>query len=116
MKLYTYAKCGTCRKAVAWLRERNIEFKEIPIRETPPTKADLKKMLGFLGGDLRRIFNTSGLDYRAMNLKDGLPTMTEEDAFNLLNSNGNLVKRPFLLTDQHGAVGFKEEEWQEIFD
>ncbi len=111
MKLYTYAKCGTCRKAVKWLEARNLPVEEIPIRERPPTVAELKKMLGFLEGDLRRLFNTSGQDYRALNLKETLPQMSEAEALKLLASNGNLVKRPFLLTDSGGTTGFKEEEW-----
>ncbi len=114
MKLYTYAKCGTCRKAVKWLQARDIEAAEIPIREQPPTVPELRKMLGFLGGDLRRLFNTSGQDYRALNLRDRLPEMSESEALNLLSSNGNLVKRPFLLTDGDGTVGFREEEWSRL--
>ena len=114
MKLYTYAKCGTCRKAVKWLEAEGIEADEIPIRENPPSKAELKKMLGFLDGELKRLFNTSGQDYRALNLKETLPTMGEAEALNLLASNGNLVKRPFLLTTEGGAVGFKEPEWRQL--
>ncbi|MCB1230919.1 MAG: arsenate reductase family protein [Verrucomicrobiae bacterium] len=114
MKLYTYAKCGTCRKAVKWLESRGIEVKEIPIRENPPSKAELKKMLGVLDGEIRKLFNTSGQDYRALNLKDTLPGMSEAEALNLLSGNGNLVKRPFFLTGDGGAVGFKEEEWRKL--
>ncbi len=68
-------------------------------------------MLGHLGGDLRRLFNTSGLDYKALNMKERLPTLSEEDALALLASNGNLVKRPFALGKTTGIVGFKPEEW-----
>ena len=114
MKLYTYAKCGTCRKAVAWLKARGIDPEEMPIRERPPSKAELKRMLKGLGGELRRLFNTSGQDYRALNLKDRLPNMSVDEAIRLLAGNGNLVKRPFLLTDAGDAVGFDEARWSEL--
>lgn len=114
MKIYTYAKCSTCRKATKWLEEKGISFKEIPIRETPPSKTELKKMLGYYEGEIRRLFNVSGMDYRSMGLKDKLPQMSEKESIELLNSNGNLVKRPFLLTGDTGLVGFKEEEWKSI--
>jgi len=112
MKIYTYAKCDTCRKAVKWLQARDLEFTEIPIREHPPTKAELKRMLGIYQGDLKRLFNTSGGDYRELNLGEKLPTMSEGEAIDLLATNGNLVKRPFLLTETAGLVGFKETEWE----
>lgn len=111
MKLYTYAKCDTCRKAVKWLRERGVTCEEIPIREQPPTVAELRIMLVARGGEVRRLFNTSGMDYRTLGIKDKLPSMTVEEALELLASNGNLIKRPFLLTGSTGATGFKETEW-----
>ncbi|WP_221031827.1 arsenate reductase family protein [Actomonas aquatica] len=109
--VYTYAKCSTCRKAVKWLEAEGISFTEKPIRETPPSKAELKRMLAAQNGELKKLFNTSGGDYREMKLGSKLPTMTETEAFDLLHANGNLVKRPFLLTDTVGLVGFKEEVW-----
>jgi len=112
MKIYTYKSCDACRKATKWLRSKEIDFEEVAIRDTPPAKAELKQMLGFLDGNLRRLFNTSGQDYRAMNLKESLPSMSQEDAFDLLSENGNLVKRPFLLTKNSGTVGFKEADWE----
>lgn len=115
MKIRTYGKCDTCRKATKWLRARGLAFEEIPIRERPPTKAELKRMLACHGGDLRRLFNTSGGDYREMKLGERLPAMSEAEAIELLASNGNLVKRPFLLDEAGGLVGFKEEEWEAFF-
>jgi arsenate reductase (glutaredoxin) len=109
--VYTYAKCSTCRNAVKWLRAEGIDFEEKPIRESPPTPAELKRMLAFQVGALKRLFNTSGGDYRELKLGSKLPDMTEQDAFALLASNGNLVKRPFLLTDTVGLVGFKADDW-----
>lgn len=115
MKIYTYAKCDTCRKAVKWLQARGITFTEIPIREQPPTKAGLKRMLAVYQGDLKRLFNTSGGDYRELKLGEKLPAMTGSEAIDLLAANGNLVKRPFLLTETAGLVGFKEAEWEAFF-
>lgn len=114
MKLYTYSGCDTCRRAVKWLRSRGLSVPEIPIREQPPTPAELEAMLGHLGGDLRRLFNTAGRDYRALNLKDRLPTLDRAEAIALLAENGNLVKRPFLLAPAGGATGFREEEWRRV--
>jgi arsenate reductase len=100
---------------VKFLKEKKVSFQEIPIREQPPTLAELKKMLKDYNGDLRKLFNTSGLDYRKLGLGEKLPTMTLEDSLMLLSKNGNLVKRPFLLTDRGiGLVGFKEEEWEKL--
>lgn len=115
MKLYTYANCDTCRKALKWLREKGIDFTEIPIRDQPPSQAELGRMLKACGGDLRRLFNTSGLDYRSMGIKDRLPTMNEAEALALLAGNGNLIKRPFLIEGSRGLVGFKPEEWEKFF-
>ena len=114
MKVYTYSKCSTCRKAVKWLNEKGIEFDEIPIREKPPTKAELNVMLKAYDGELRRLFNTSGQDYRALGLKDKLPGMSESEAITLLAGNGNLIKRPFFLGEGVGLVGFKEADWEEV--
>ena len=111
IRVYAYEKCSTCRDALKFLAARGIQPEVIPIRERPPTKPELKTMLGYLGGELRRLFNTSGQDYKALNMKDKLPTMSEAEAFDMLSKNGNLVKRPFLLTRNAGTVGFKEEEW-----
>lgn len=116
LTVYTYANCDTCRRAVKWLRAHGIAFDEKPIRETPPTRAELRAMLARLGGaaSLRRLFNTSGVDYRALKLGEKLPTLSEEEAFGLLSGNGNLVKRPFALgagPKGAGLVGFDEKTW-----
>ncbi len=111
IRVYAYEKCSTCRNALKFLAAQGIQPAVIPIREQPPSRAELKTMLGYLGGELRKLFNTSGRDYKALNLKDRLPTMTEAQALDLLSKNGNLVKRPFLLAKKAGTVGFKDEEW-----
>lgn len=111
LKVYTYTNCSTCRKAVKWLRDRGLSFTEVPIRETPPTAAELRTMLAAQGGDLRRLFNTSGKDYRELKLGARLSAMGEAEAIELLAGNGNLVKRPFLLGSGVGLTGFAEPIW-----
>lgn len=111
--VYVYQKCSTCRDALQWLDARGIAHEVKAIRETPPSPAELATALEALGGDLRKIFNTSGMDYRALGLKDLLPTMKEAEAFDLLSKNGNLVKRPFLVGEGKVLVGFKEPRWQQ---
>ncbi|MCC5834141.1 MAG: arsenate reductase family protein [Opitutales bacterium] len=114
IRVYTYSKCSTCRKATAWLNAKGIDYEEIPIAENPPSIQELARMEKFLGGKRGRLFNTSGREYRSLGLKDKLPDMSAEEAYALLNGNGMLVKRPFLITPQGGAVGFREAEWQEL--
>jgi arsenate reductase len=110
--VYTYANCDTCRRATKWLRAQGLVFAEKPIRDTPPSVAELRAMLAAQGGELRKLFNTSGVDYRAQGLGEKLPEMAEAAALALLAGNGNLVKRPFLLTaDEVGLLGFNEATW-----
>lgn len=111
LDVYAYQKCSTCRDALKWLTTRSIPHEVRPIRETPPTVDELKTVLAGTGGDIRKLFNTSGVDYRELGMKDKLPTMSEAEALKLLSSNGNLVKRPFVLGDGKTLVGFKEAEW-----
>jgi arsenate reductase (glutaredoxin) len=113
LKVYEYSNCGTCRKAVKFLTEHGINFELKPIRTCPPTKQELRAMLRVYSGDIRRLFNTSGQDYRALNLKETLPALSEDQAIDLLSKTGNLVKRPFVTFEGGGLVGFKEEEWRE---
>ena len=111
LKVYVYSKCSTCQKALKWLTAEKKAFKEIAIREQPPTMAELKMMLAIYDGNLRKLFNTAGGGYRELNMKDKLPAMTVDDALEILARRGNLVKRPFLLSDGVGLVGFKEADW-----
>lgn len=113
LKVYTYAQCDTCRKAVKFLRAKGMAFEEIPIRETPPTRAELAAMLEAQGGEIRRLFNTSGRDYRALGVAARLPGMSSAEALALLAANGNLVKRPFVCGDGLNLVGFKEADWSQ---
>ncbi len=107
-----YAKCGTCRKAKKWLEEKGIAYSERPIREENPTREELIAWRERSGLPVRKLFNTSGTLYKEMQLKDKLPSMSEEEMFDLLATDGMLVKRPILLTGQKVLVGFKEEEWE----
>lgn len=114
LKLYAYQGCSTCRNAIKWLKQHDIAFDEIAIREKPPTVPELRSMLDAHDRDLRRLFNTSGQDYRALGIKDKLATMTTDEALELLASNGNLIKRPFAIDDAGKVylVGFKEDGWK----
>ena len=114
LKIYAYQGCTTCRNALKWLRAGSITFTELAIRETPPSIDELASMLKARNGEVRAIFNTSGQDYRALNMKEKLPTMTQAEALALLSTNGNLVKRPFALDEKAGVhlIGFREAEWQ----
>ena len=111
LTVYIYANCDTCRRAVKWLRAHGLPFAERAIRETPPGLAELRTMLAAYAGERRRLFNTSGRDYREFKLGDKLPAMTDGEAFALLGGNGNLVKRPFLIGSGKALVGFDEEIW-----
>ena len=116
LKIYEYKNCGTCRKALKYLEERGVAFERIPIRETPPTKTELKAMLKSYKGERKRLFNTSGGDYKSMNMKDRLPDLTDEEAIALLSENGNLIKRPFVLSGDQGVIGFKVDEWDAFLE
>ena len=112
LKVYIYQKCSTCRDALQWLDDHGIPHSVMPIRETPPTPAELESALRILGNDIRKLFNTSGMDYRALGMKDKLPAMTEAEVFDLLSKHGNLVKRPFLIGDGKALTGFKPDVWK----
>jgi arsenate reductase (glutaredoxin) len=114
LRVYAYEKCDSCRKALAFLRERKVPFDLLPIREQPPTKAELRAVLQRVGS-LRRLFNTSGQDYRALRIGEKLASMTEDEALTLLASNGNLVKRPLVIAKDWGTTGFQAEEWGQKF-
>jgi len=115
LKIYTYANCDTCRRAVKWLRAHELAFAEHAIRATPPTRSELLVMLTAQQGERRRLFNTSGSDYRELKLGEKLTGLTDGAALALLAGNGNLVKRPFLLGPGVALVGFDEARWAAAF-
>lgn len=115
LKIYSYAGCSTCRRALAFLEKRGVSAKVVDITTTPPTRAELEAMLARYDGQLKKLFNTSGQVYREEKLGEKLPSLTTAQALALLAKNGRLVKRPFLLRGKEAlAVGFKEEEWAEL--
>jgi len=117
LKIYHHEKCSTCRNALKWLVAHGITHEAVPIRETPPSAEELRSALRFTGKPLKSVVNTSGMDYRALGLKDRLPLMGEEEALALLASNGMLVKRPFAIDEVKGIYlnGFREADWRKAF-
>lgn len=113
MLVLVYRKCSTCMKALKWLEERGVQFEERPIVEENPTYEELKEWYGRSGLPLKRFFNTSGLLYKDMKLKDKLAKMSEEEQLRLLATNGMLVKRPMVVGEEFVLTGFKEKEWEE---
>ena len=112
MQFICYSKCTTCQKARKWLDANGVAYDERHIKDNNPTVDELKAWHTQSGLPLKRFFNTSGLQYKALNLKDKLPAMSEEEQFVLLASDGMLVKRPLLIGDDFVLVGFQEDAWQ----
>ena len=111
LKFLCYPKCTTCQKAQKWLNENKISYELRNIKEENPTAEELEQWYRDSGLPLRRFFNTSGLIYKSMDLKNKLPAMSEEEMISLLASDGMLVKRPILAGESVVLVGFKESEW-----
>lgn len=108
-----YPPCSTCKKAKAWLDQQQVSYQSRHIKEENPTVEELKAWHEKSGLPLKRFFNTSGLAYKALGLKDRLPTMPEEEQYQLLASDGMLVKRPLVIGEDFVLVGFREEQWQQ---
>ena len=109
-----YPKCSTCQKAKKWLENNNISFEDRHIIEKNPTEEELTKWIQLSGKEIKRWFNTSGLKYKSLNLKDKLPNMSDKEKIKLLASDGMLVKRPILVNDKGILIGFKEAEWKDL--
>ncbi|NBI30263.1 arsenate reductase family protein [Chengkuizengella marina] len=116
LTVYEYSRCGTCRKAIKWFKEKNIDIKLIPIVEEPPSASEISELIQKSGLDIKKFFNTSGQVYKEMKLKDKLPSMIEEEKIKLLASNGKLLKRPIVTDGDKVTVGFKEETFQEVWN
>ena len=114
MKLYGYNRCSTCRKAEKFLTQLGVDFESLPIREQTPTADELNQMLVTYDGNIKKLFNTSGVTYREQKIKDILPNLTNDEAIALLQTDGNLIKRPFLISDKLAVVGFKEDIWADL--
>ena len=108
-----YPKCTTCKKAKKWLEEQQISFQDRHIKEENPTEAELQEWIEKSGLDIKKFFNTSGMLYKELGLKDKLKEMTQEEKIKLLASDGMLVKRPIIVSNNYILVGFKEEQWKE---
>ena len=113
MLVLVYRKCSTCMKALNWLEEHQMAFEERPIKEQNPTYEELKEWHQKSGLPLKKFFNTSGLLYKELGLKDRLPQMSEEEQLRLLATDGMLVKRPLVVGEDYVLTGFKEKEWIE---
>ena len=112
--LIWYPKCSTCKKAKQYLEKNNLSFETRDIVLETPSKDELRKYVSLSGKDTRKFFNTSGMKYRELGLKDKLSNMSEDDMISLLSGNGMLIKRPILVTDNKVLLGFKEKEWSEL--
>lgn len=113
MLFICYERCSTCKKAEKYLNELGVEFTKRPIKEENPSYEEIKAWHELSGLDIKRFFNTSGNLYKSMELKDKLPNMDLEAKYQLLATDGMLVKRPLLINDDKVLVGFKEAEWDE---
>ena len=110
-----YPKCSTCKKAKKWLEENNIEFDDRNIVEETPTATELNEWIKESGQEIKKWFNTSGLKYKELKLKEKLDTMKDKEKIELLASDGMLIKRPLLISNKGIFIGFKEEMWQNAF-
>uniref|UniRef100_UPI0040250D22 arsenate reductase family protein n=1 Tax=Eubacterium sp. TaxID=142586 RepID=UPI0040250D22 len=113
MLFIEYPKCSTCQKAKKWLDENGVEYTDRHIVENNPTYEELKEWYERSGLPLKKFFNTSGMLYKSMQLKDKLPTMSDDEQLKLLATDGMLVKRPLIVSDDFVLTGFREKEWNE---
>ena len=114
MKIYVHHNCSSCKKALKWLQENAIEAEVIDLLKETPSEEEFKLMTESYDGNLKKLFNTSGQLYRGMGIKDKVAAMSAAEVYELLASEGMLVKRPFLVRDGSGLVGFKEEIWSDF--
>ena len=113
MLFIEYPKCSTCKKAKKWLDDHNIKYEDRHIIDNNPTFDELKEWYHKSNLDIKRFFNTSGMLYKEMNLKDKLPNMNEDEMLEILSTNGMLVKRPLIISNDVILTGFKEKEWED---
>src|SRR5258708_303756 len=115
LKVYEYAGCSTCKKALKFLDAKKVKYEAIPIIDRPPTKVELREMLAHVkaeGGELKKLFNTSGVVYKEMGISEKFSRMSEAEALDLLAKHGKLIKRPFVLGKDFGLLGFKPDQWE----
>jgi len=112
LRVYEYPKCSTCQKAKKWLKENDVAFEPIHIVENPPSADELKKLIDLSGLEIKKFFNTSGMKYRELGMKEKMKTATEEELLEILASDGMLIKRPIATNGKEVTVGFKEEQYE----
>ena len=115
LTFYWYPKCGTCRNAKKWLDAHQLSYEEVHIVEQPPTREELQAFYQKSGLELKKFFNTSGLKYRELGIKDKMKSATEDELLDLLASDGMLIKRPIVTNGERVTVGFKEEEYEKMW-
>lgn len=115
LKFYEYPKCSTCQKAKKWLKENEVAFEPVHIVDNPPTKEELKNLIQLSGLEIKKFFNTSGMKYRELGMKEKMKTATEEELLELLASDGMLIKRPIATDGKQVTVGFKEEQYEKTW-
>ncbi|MEM6369542.1 MAG: Spx/MgsR family RNA polymerase-binding regulatory protein [Myxococcota bacterium] len=115
LRVYAYSKCGTCKKAISWLKARNLALEEIPIVERPPTAEQLAEVMKKSGRPLKKLFNTSGQSYRQGGWKEKLPGLSEAEALKALAADGKLIKRPIVLGEAMALVGFDQGSYESAF-
>ncbi len=112
MTFYWYPKCGTCRKAKNWLDDHQLAYEAVHIADNPPSRSELEDLYKKSGLDLKKFFNTSGMKYRELGLKDKVKSSSDDELLDLLATDGMLIKRPILTDGQKVTVGFKEEDFE----
>ena len=112
IKFYGYKKCSTCRKAEKFLLEKKVKFQSIDITQSPPSKEELKAIFVISEKPIKKMFNTSGIVYREMKLKEKIDSMSESEAFKLLASDGKIIKRPLVFDGKRATIGFDAEEYE----
>lgn len=115
-RIYSYAGCGSCKKALRWLKENQVEVELVPIVERPPSKTTLKKLWKRSELPLKKFFNTSGKSYREGGFSERLKSMSDDEALAALAADGKLIKRPLLVTDEAVLVGFKADDYASLFE
>ncbi|WP_284036264.1 arsenate reductase family protein [Neobacillus sp. 114] len=115
LTFYWYPKCGTCRNAKKWLDQHEVNYEPVHIVENPPSHEEIRDFYQKSGLELKKFFNTSGMKYRELGVKDKLKTASEDELLDLLASDGMLLKRPILTDGEHVTVGFKEDEFEKVW-
>ncbi|KZE67780.1 hypothetical protein AWM68_18605 [Fictibacillus phosphorivorans] len=115
LKVYEYPKCSTCQKAKKWLKENEVAFEPVHIVDNPPSKEELKNLIQLSGLEIKKFFNTSGMKYRELGMKEKMKTAADEELLEILASDGMLIKRPIATDGKQVTVGFKEEQYENVW-